>query len=177
MGYKKTDICIEKAYDDERLFVLMARDPEAPRTIIHWISRSLNTQPPEKLHEALDAAMEMHKAGQTFRDRKEKAKREGQEAADRYDFEQWKKRQAQGERLVDAGLAMRVPTMHDGAADHSVGNYESALKEKSDQVNFARNFANYLDAMGNGAKIEKAKATAHGFAHLVDEFIKSIPNR
>jgi hypothetical protein len=31
--------------------------------------------------------------------------------------------------------------------------------------------------LGNGARIEKAKATAHGFAMLLDEFLKSVPNR
>jgi len=59
MGYKKTDTCIAKALDTERLFVLMARDPVAPETVIDWIGRSLRNQPPEKLHEALDAAIEM----------------------------------------------------------------------------------------------------------------------
>ncbi len=30
MGYKKDDPCIQKAFDDERLFVLMTRDNTAP---------------------------------------------------------------------------------------------------------------------------------------------------
>jgi hypothetical protein len=60
MGYKKSDKCLEKAFDDERLFVLMARDKAAPATVIEWIKQSLGSQPQEKLHEALDAAIEMH---------------------------------------------------------------------------------------------------------------------
>lgn len=59
MGYKKDDPCIQKALDTERLFVLMARDPSAPETVVDWIGRSLKQQPPEKLHEALDCAIEM----------------------------------------------------------------------------------------------------------------------
>jgi len=69
MGYKKDDPCIKKAYDDERLFVLMTRDPEAPRTIIHWISRSLGKQPPEKLREALDCAIQMYNDQQAIAER------------------------------------------------------------------------------------------------------------
>ena len=59
MGYKKDDPCIKKAYDDERLFVLMARDWAAPFVIIDWIRNSIGSQPREKLHEALDCAIEM----------------------------------------------------------------------------------------------------------------------
>lgn len=70
MGYKNSDPCIKKAYDDERLFVLMARDPVAPQVVIEWIKQSIGSQPPEKLHEALDAAIEMQAAGRHFRDKK-----------------------------------------------------------------------------------------------------------
>ncbi len=59
MGYKKTDKCIEKAFDNERLFVLMSRDATAPRVVIEWIKENISNQPPEKLHEALDCAIEM----------------------------------------------------------------------------------------------------------------------
>lgn len=70
MGYKNSDPCIKKAYDEERLFVLMARDPAAPQVVIEWIKQSIGSQPPEKLHEALDAAIEMHAGGRHFRDKK-----------------------------------------------------------------------------------------------------------
>lgn len=70
MGYKHSDPCIQKAFPDERLFVLMARDPHAPQVVIEWIKQSIGTQPPEKLHEALDAAIEMHKRCEEFRLRK-----------------------------------------------------------------------------------------------------------
>jgi len=74
MGYKKDDPCIKKAYDDERLFVLMARDPHAPRTVIDWIGRSLGEQPPAKLHEALDCALEMMRTYEAMIDRKKEDK-------------------------------------------------------------------------------------------------------
>jgi hypothetical protein len=70
MGYKNNDPCIKKAFDDERLFVLMARDAAAPYAIMQWISRSLKTQPPEKLHEALDCALEMLKTSGLINNRK-----------------------------------------------------------------------------------------------------------
>lgn len=70
MGYKNTDPCIQKAYDDERLFVLMARDQAAPEVVIEWIKHSIGTQPAEKLHEALDAAIEMWGTQRHFRDKK-----------------------------------------------------------------------------------------------------------
>lgn len=70
MGYKNSDPCIKKAYDDERLFVLMARDQAAAYVVIEWIKHSLATQPAEKLHEALDAAIEMYTTQSHFRNKK-----------------------------------------------------------------------------------------------------------
>ena len=70
MGYKNSDSCIKKAFDDERLFVLMARDPSAPMVIIEWIKHNITMQPREKLIEALDAAIEMSKRNGEFTDRK-----------------------------------------------------------------------------------------------------------
>lgn len=61
MGYKNNDPCIAKALDEERLFVLMTRDNVAPEVVVEWIKLSIRTQPPEKLHEALDCAIEMIK--------------------------------------------------------------------------------------------------------------------
>lgn len=59
MGYKRTDKCIAKAFDDERLFVLMARDEYAPFAIIEWIKHSLHKQPLSQLIEALTCAHAM----------------------------------------------------------------------------------------------------------------------
>jgi hypothetical protein len=60
MGYKNDDPCIKKAFYDEMLFVLMTRDATAPKTVVEWIKMNIGVQPKEKLHEALDAAIEMH---------------------------------------------------------------------------------------------------------------------
>jgi hypothetical protein len=70
MGYKNSDPCIQKAFDDERLFVLMARDKHAPAAVIEWIKLSLGSQPPDKLHEALDAAIEMNNERMNINSRK-----------------------------------------------------------------------------------------------------------
>lgn len=70
MGYKKDDPCLKKAFDDERLFVLMSRDSTAPQTVVEWIKMNIGKQPPEKLHEALDCAIEMQDNCQSFIDRK-----------------------------------------------------------------------------------------------------------
>lgn len=67
MGYKKDDPCLQKAYDDEKLFVLMARDDKAPRTILHWISESFYDQPDAKLREAFECALEMKHNQKYFR--------------------------------------------------------------------------------------------------------------
>ena len=61
MGLKNNDPCLEKALDHERLFILMARDSNAPAAIMEWIKLSLGTQPEEKLREAFECAMEMIK--------------------------------------------------------------------------------------------------------------------
>ena len=61
MGYKNNDPCLEKALDHERLFILMARDRNAPAAIMEWIKLSLGTQTEEKLREAFECAMEMIK--------------------------------------------------------------------------------------------------------------------
>lgn len=59
MGYKNTDPCIQKAFDDERLFVLMTRDGSSPQVVGEWIKLNIGIQPREKLIEALDCAIEM----------------------------------------------------------------------------------------------------------------------
>lgn len=59
MGYKATDKCIEKAFDDEKLFILMARDFTAPETVIEWIKLNIHKQPTDKLREAFECALHM----------------------------------------------------------------------------------------------------------------------
>lgn len=61
MGYKKDDPCIQKAFDDKRLFVLMTRDETAPEVVIEWIKLNIHKQPEAKLREAFDCAMEMRR--------------------------------------------------------------------------------------------------------------------
>ena len=71
MGYKSTDQCIQKAFEDERLFVLMSGDVNAPIAVLEWIKASLYNQPEEKLREAFECALEMKKTRAEFIKRKE----------------------------------------------------------------------------------------------------------
>lgn len=59
MGYKKSDPCLNNAFNDERLFVLMTRDLTSPKIVGEWIKENIGIQPREKLIEALDCAIEM----------------------------------------------------------------------------------------------------------------------
>lgn len=59
MAYKQNDPCLKKAYDDEKIFVLMARDISAPTTILEWLKLAFYDQPDDKLREAFEAAIEM----------------------------------------------------------------------------------------------------------------------
>lgn len=60
MGTKNTGIpCYDKAAPDEPLFVLRAQDCSSPEVVIEWIKRNIRNVPNKKLHEALDAALEM----------------------------------------------------------------------------------------------------------------------
>ena len=61
MSYKSLDKCLEKALPDEMLFVLMARDPTAPKIVRAWAGANVGKQPREKIQEALDCADEMEK--------------------------------------------------------------------------------------------------------------------
>lgn len=70
MGYKKDDKCLQKAFDDERLFVLMTRDITSSHVVVEWIKLNIGVQPPEKLHEALDCAIEMFTNAEKFIQRK-----------------------------------------------------------------------------------------------------------
>lgn len=60
--------CLNKACDDEPLFVLRANDPIAPQTIRHWVTMSWNHKikggpsiSNDKRAEALDIAIAMEK--------------------------------------------------------------------------------------------------------------------
>jgi hypothetical protein len=75
MGLKKDDRCLAKAYDDEMLFVLMARDATAPEVVVEWIKQSIRTQPREKLMEALECALCMVNSNKPIRGRIERDKK------------------------------------------------------------------------------------------------------
>jgi len=58
-----TESCLNKARDDERLFVLLARDPAAPIAIRAWVAERVrlgkNTPDDAQVVEALDCAQRM----------------------------------------------------------------------------------------------------------------------
>ncbi len=51
--------CMNKALDDELVFVLLARDPFTPSVIMEWVKQSYSTQPMEKLIDAISMAKDM----------------------------------------------------------------------------------------------------------------------
>ncbi len=55
--------CLNKAADDEEIFVLRGQDASAPRTIAWWIMANIESAPPAKLKEALGCAVRMRKHG------------------------------------------------------------------------------------------------------------------
>ena len=62
-----TESCLNKARDDERLFVLLARDPAAPVAIRAWVKERIrlgkNTPDDLQIVEALDCANRMEVEG------------------------------------------------------------------------------------------------------------------
>lgn len=56
---KHTSRCLRKAYDDEPIFVLRAKDITSPSIIKQWVAQNIGTQPLEKLKIALELAIEM----------------------------------------------------------------------------------------------------------------------
>lgn len=50
---------LNKANDEEMLFILRAQDVTSPTIIAEWIKQNIITAPPGKLHEALDCALVM----------------------------------------------------------------------------------------------------------------------
>lgn len=58
MATKHTDTCLQKAGDDEPIFVLRAQDITAPETIMYWLH--LNPRLPDKKRkEAMELAQAM----------------------------------------------------------------------------------------------------------------------
>jgi len=63
-----SESCFNKATDDERLFVLLARDPAAPAAIRAWVAERIrlckNTAEDDQIREALECArlMEIERA-------------------------------------------------------------------------------------------------------------------
>lgn len=82
MGYKNSDPCLQKAFDDERLFILMTRDETAPEVVLEWIKLNIHNQSELKLREAFEAAMEMKNRRAEFHRRK--LKDGGPKIDDRY---------------------------------------------------------------------------------------------
>ncbi len=71
MGIKKDDWCLKKAFNDEKLFVLMARDITSPQVVGEWIKQNIGVQPRERLIEALDCAIAMVDTQKEISNRKE----------------------------------------------------------------------------------------------------------
>lgn len=60
MATKHTDACLQKAADDEPIFVLRAKDKHAPHVVRLWASLARETGcPGEKLREAQELAQKM----------------------------------------------------------------------------------------------------------------------
>ncbi len=58
MAYKHNDTCLQKAADDEPIFVLRAQDLSAPDVVDYWIARNPQISP-EKRNEAVALACAM----------------------------------------------------------------------------------------------------------------------
>lgn len=56
---KHNSICLNKAEDDEPIFVLLGRDKSAPEAICKWIGLNIDYQPFSKLVRALDVCEQM----------------------------------------------------------------------------------------------------------------------
>jgi hypothetical protein len=61
MGYKSTDYCIQKAGEDEMLFVLRAQDITSPAIVLEWMKINFGNLSEDKLREAFECALEMRK--------------------------------------------------------------------------------------------------------------------
>ena len=63
MATKQNYPLLEKAADNEELFVLRAQDQSAPQTVALWIAANITNSecPDDKLREALDCALRMRR--------------------------------------------------------------------------------------------------------------------
>lgn len=57
----KLDSTLNKAKDDEMLFILRGQDVTAPRTIMFWIAANIHNASDAKLRDAFECALEMKK--------------------------------------------------------------------------------------------------------------------
>lgn len=57
--YKHNDKCLQKAAENEMLFVLRAQDITAPTVVLEWIKTNFHHISEEKLREAFECALEM----------------------------------------------------------------------------------------------------------------------
>ena len=60
MATKITSITLQKAGDEEEIFVLRAQDDSAPKIIMLWIAENLHASD-EKLRDAFECALRMRK--------------------------------------------------------------------------------------------------------------------
>lgn len=64
--YKHNDKHLEKAFENEPIFVLLARDPVASKVIMEWVKLSLRTQPASKLNQAVNWAKKFTEEQQVY---------------------------------------------------------------------------------------------------------------
>ena len=56
---KHDSVCLNKAKDNEPVFVLLGRDATSPKTVLAWIADNVDRQPVVKLRHAFECAMIM----------------------------------------------------------------------------------------------------------------------
>jgi hypothetical protein len=63
MGTKFNDTCLDKAAEDEPIFVLRAQDYTTPKLVMLWIAENINNgkTPDDKLREAFEHALKMRR--------------------------------------------------------------------------------------------------------------------
>lgn len=61
MGTKFNDSCLQKAADNEPIFVLRAQDMSSPKVILHWIAKNFENISDERALEAFNQALTMRK--------------------------------------------------------------------------------------------------------------------
>lgn len=56
---KENSSCLQKALPGEPIFVLLAHDPSAAKTVLQWIVDNVHFRSEEKLRDAFECAMAM----------------------------------------------------------------------------------------------------------------------